>query len=260
MIHKFRLLCILLAPALSLQAQNHDLDLAVASELLRDATNPMAVNALQTNPDFLRRYTTGVLEQELAQEAARRGLTERLDVQQAMANARMRILIQALQQDVARKLPKATDAQIKQRFDANPENYRLLEAVQADLFLLDGSDPQAIQVARSSVAARDINPEELQSTRFQHIALAAQDTWVPKTSFPEEVWNGITELNEGQVRFYRVEDNILLVRFHAHREESAATLEDVHELIRQEINNERMQTAWNAFLDRKRADLGLTLQ
>ena len=62
------------AATLAARAQTHVLDQTIATELLRGATGEMAVGALQSSPDFARMYTTSVLEQELAQEAAMRGL------------------------------------------------------------------------------------------------------------------------------------------------------------------------------------------
>lgn len=256
MISSLVLATLVTAPAVF--AQNHSLDQAVLTELVRGATSPMAVNALQSNPDFQRRYSAGVLEQELAQEAARRGLAERLDVQQALANARMQILIQALQADVSRKLPRPTDAEIEREFRANPETHRLLEAVKADLFVLDGTQPEALTVARQSVADQEIRGDELQKVRFQQVALAEQDVWVAKDVFPEEIWTAVRQIPEGRVRFFRVEDNILLLKYYGHREARAATLDEVRDSIRQELSQKRFQEAWQSFLQEKSKELGLS--
>jgi len=249
-----------LAASPAVFAQNHNLDQAVLTELVRGATSPMAVNALQSNPDFQRRYTTGVLEQELAQEASRRGLAERLDVQQALANARMQILIQALQADVSRKLPRPTDAEVEREFRANPETHRLVEAVKADLFVLDGTQPEALAMARQAVADQVILPDELQKVRFQQVALAEQGVWVARDVFPEEIWTALRQIPEGRVRFFRVEDNILLLKYFEHREARAATLDEVRDSIRQELGQRRFQEAWQVFLQDKSKGLGLTAQ
>jgi len=244
--------------SLPLYAQEHTVDQTVLTELARGATSSLAVNALQSNPDFQRRYSAGVLEQELAQEAARRGLAERLDVQQALANARMQILIQALQADLARKQPRPTDAEIERQFRANPETYRLLEAVKADLFLLEGAHPEALAVARQAVADQEIRAGELQKTRFQQVALADQDVWVARDVFPEEIWTAVRQIPEGRVRFFRVEENIMLLKYYEHREARAATLDEVRDNVRQELSQRRFQEAWQNFLQEKSKALGLT--
>ena len=89
------------------------LDQAVASELVRGAVAGQTVNALAASPDLQRNYVISVVEQELAQEASRRGLAERLDVQRALMQARYQILLQALQQDVVRHVAQPTDAEIQ---------------------------------------------------------------------------------------------------------------------------------------------------
>lgn len=241
-------------------AQIHSLDQAVLTELTRGTSSPLAVNALQSNPELQRRYTAGVLEQELAQEAARRGLAERLDVQQALAGARMQILIQALQADISRKLPRPTDAEVEREFRTNAEAYQILEAVKADIFLLDGSHPESLNVARRAVSANEIDGAELQKIRFQQIALAEQGVWVARDVFPEDIWTAVKQIPAGRVRFFRVEDNVLLLKFYEHREARAATLDEVREQIRQELTQRRFQEAWQNFLQEKSRDLGLSAE
>jgi hypothetical protein len=196
------------------------------------------------------------LDQELAQEAGRRGLSERMDVQQALAQARVRILIQALQADMARELARPTDKEIEAEFRRNPGNYRLLEAVRADLFVLDGDHAESLPVARRALARQEITAEELQKTRFQQIALADQGVWVAKDIFPEEVWAQVKELRPGRVQFFPAENNVLLVRFQEHREEREATLEEARDRIRDELAQQRLQEAWTKYVEEQRRKLG----
>jgi len=238
-------------------AQNHVLDQAVATELIRGATGNLAIGALQNDPEFARLYTSSVLEQELAQEAARRGLAERLDVQRALSMSRFQILIQALQADIARQIVQPTEADVKAYFEKNRATMILKEAVKADVFLLDGTDTSAIEIARASVATQTISPEELQKTRFKQIALAEQ-VWVAREVFPEDVWKEIRLLPKGKVRFYKVEDNFLLLKYEDYRAERPATLEDVQDDIRNQLRNERQQAAWNAFVEKTGKSIGLT--
>lgn len=239
-------------------AQQHVLDQAVASELLRGATSQMALGALQSNPDLARQYSAGVLEQELVQEAARRGLAERLDVQRAIMMARYQILIQALQGDIARTQPQPTEAEIKRQFEKNRAEYKLPEAVKTDLFVLDGTSTNALDVARAAVAAQTIDPAQLQKTRFQRIAEAAQ-VWVARDVFPEEVWTEVRAMKKDQVRFFRVPGgNYMLLKYEDYRAERPATLEEATDGIRNQLLNERQQKAWQAYLDQTRKKLGFT--
>lgn len=246
------------AVALSAAAQTHLLDEAVASELLRGVTGQTALGALQANPDLLRQYSAGVLEQELSQEAARRGLAERLDVQRAIMMARHQILIQALQGDVARTQPPPTEAEIKRQFERTRAEHKLPEAVKADLYVLDGTSTNALDVARAAVAAQLIEPAQLQKTRFQRLAEAAQ-VWVARDVFPEEVWTEVRQMKKDQVRFFRVPGgNYMLLRYEEYRAERPATLEEATDGIRNQILNERQQKAWQDYLEKTRKKLGFT--
>ena len=234
----FRHFLILPAAALGItaSAQNHVLDQTVATELIRGATSNLAIGALQSDPEFARLYSSSVLEQELAQEAARRGLAERLDVQRALSMARFQVLLQALQADISRHIAQPTDADIKAYFDKNKATMNLKEAVKADVYLLDGTATNAIEIARASVASQTISPDELQKTRFKQIALAEQ-VWVARDVFPEDVWKEIRLLPKGKVRFYKVENNFLLLKYEDYRAERPATLEEVQEDIRTQLRN-----------------------
>ena len=223
-------------------------DQAVALELMRGAAGQLAAGALQTNPDFARLYSTSVLEQELVQEAARRGLTERLDVHRALTMARYQILIQALQADVVRGLPTPTDAEIKRQYDRNRAEYTLPEAVKADVYVLDSTAPNVTEVSRAAIAAQAIDPAQLQRTRYQQVADAAQ-VWVARTVFPKDHWTDIRQMNPGQVRLFHMPDgNLLLLKYEDYRAERPATLEEATDDIRQQILNERQQKAWQEFL------------
>ena len=249
------------AVAVSVQAAEtavptHVLDQAVATELMRNVGSQLAVGALQNNAEFARAYTTSVLEQELAQESARRGLTERLDVQRALSVARFQVLIQALQGDIARGVTQPTDAEIKDKFEKNRKDYKLLEAVKVDLYAIDGTSSNALDVVRSAVAAQKIDPAKLQTVPFKEIGTAAQ-VWVAKDIFRDEVWKAVREMKKDQVQFFRVEGNYWLLRYEDYRAERPATLDEAKDGIRNQMVGERQQKAWADFVQKTAKKIGL---
>lgn len=246
------------AATLAARAQTHVLDQTIATELLRGATGEMAVGALQSSPDFARMYTTSVLEQELAQEAAMRGLGERLDVQRALMTARYTILIQALQQDVARGTAQPTDAEVEAQYKKNRAEYKLPEAVKADVVILDGTETNALEVARAAALAQTIDPENLKKTRFQELARADQ-VWVARDVFPEDVWKQVREMEKGRVSFFRMPNsNYMIVKYEDYRAERPATLDEAKDGIRNQMAGERQRKAWEDYLEATRTKLGLT--
>ena len=248
---------VLAAVAVGAQAQTHILDQTVATELLRGATGQLAVGALQNSPDFARMYTTSVLEQELAQEAAKRGLTERLDVQRALLMARYTILIQALQQDIAKGIVQPTDADVEAQYKKNRADYKLPEAVKADVVLLDGTSTNSLEVARAAATAQAIDPENLKKTNYRELAKADQ-VWVARDVFPEEVWTEIRKLEKGRVAWYRVQNNnYMIVKYQDYRAERPATLDEAKDGIRNQMVGDRQQKAWQAYVEGEQKKLGL---
>ncbi len=243
--------------AAAILAQTTSVDPAIAMELLRVASESAAVGAVRSNPDLARMYSSSLLEQELAQEAARRGLAERLDVQRAMLNARRQILIQALRADISRGAAAPTDAEVKRRFEQNRPDLKLPEAVKADLYLVDGAAPNSLETVRAAQAAQQIDPARLQKTRFRLVADAAQ-AWAARNVFPEDVWNEVRKMKKDQVRFFSLPDgNYLLVRFEDYRAERPAALEEVAEDLRNQILREHEQKLWDDYLAAQRKKLGI---
>lgn len=243
--------------AVTAGAQTASVDPALAMELLRAASAPAAVGAVRSNPDLARMYSSSLLEQELAQEAARRGLTERFDVQRALIGARQQILIQALREDIVRAVKPPSDAEVKRRYERDRADLKLLEAVKADLYLVDGTASNALETVRTAQAAQKIDLERLQETRFRQIAGAAQG-WAARNVFPEDVWRDVRQMTKDQVRFFRLPDgNYLLTRFVEYREERPATLEEIEADLRNRMLQEYQQKAWEDYLAAQRKKLGI---
>lgn len=213
-----------------------------------------AENALPS--EAARQNAAAAVEQELAQESARRGLDERLDVQRALIQARQQILLQALQAEVTRAVKAPSDADVKTHFDKNKDEIKLKEAVRAEVYVLDGSVPASVEIARTAVANQKIEAAELQKTRFRMVA-KADDMWVAKDNFPEEIWNEIKTLPAGKVRFFKDGDNFLLLRYEEHRPERAATLEESKEEIRRALMAEKQQKAWVDYVEATRKRIGV---
>ncbi|MCC5843134.1 MAG: peptidyl-prolyl cis-trans isomerase [Verrucomicrobia bacterium] len=239
------------------QAQ-HVLDQMVATELLRGSTGGLAVGALQSNEDFLRQYTAGVLEQELAQEAARRGLTERMDVQRALHATRMRVLVQALQADVIRGIPAPTEEEVETVYNQQPERFRVAEALQVDLFVFDLNDNAARDFARQAVRGRKIDAATAAEVGGRQLAGVSEEGegWVAKDAFPEEVWNALKSARSGTVHQFPLEERILLVKRHGHREERQATMEEARVKLREAMLQQRQQAVWTEFLQQRRRGIG----
>lgn len=240
------------------QQPRHVLDQAVASELLRGAVAPQTtVGALQQSADFQRAYLLSVVEQELVQEAARRGLAERVDVQRALMQARYQILLQALREDVARGATQPTDADLQTAFKKDKERWVLQEAVKADIFAVDSGATNALDTVRGMVAAQKIDTNKLVAVNARALASASADQWIAENQIVPEVWKGVKEMKKDQIQFFRVQGMYWVVRRDDQRESKPMTFDQAKEPIRQELLGQRQQERWNTFVADKQKAIGL---
>jgi hypothetical protein len=239
------------------QAQTLTLDQGVASELLRGALAPQAQGLLQGSPDLQRVYVEGVLEQSLAQEAARRGLDERHDVQRALMQARYQILLQALRDDVSRGVPQPKDSELEAAYKKDREKIAAPEALKLDVFAVDGAATDAAAALQMMVAAQKIDAEKLKALGARQLADAASGRWLAEPDLLPELWRGGREMRQGGLELFRAQGAYWLVRRVDYRMRTPLSFEQAREALRQTVLAQKQQEAWNQFLADRRKALGL---
>jgi len=247
-----------LSMGMGLRAQ-HVLDQTVATELLRGSTKNLAIGALQQDESFLRQYSASVLEQELAQEAGRRGLPERMDVRRALQVNRTRILVEALKADVVRDVTPPTAEEVEAMYEQASEQLRIAEALRVDLYVLDAEDPAANDFVSAAVDENEINGEKISEITGRQLASAENGGgWVARNSFPEGVWNELEAGKDGQVFSFPLEGNILLIKRHEYRDERQATMEEARDQLRVAMMQKRQQAKWVEFLQESHRKIGFS--
>ncbi|OQW97650.1 MAG: hypothetical protein BWK77_01215 [Verrucomicrobia bacterium A1] len=245
------------AVAASAQQAGHFLDQAVATELLRGAVAGQAVNALAQSADMQRSYVTGVIEQELAQEAARRGLTERVDVQQAMTRARHQILLQALQQDIGRHAVQPTDVEIQASFKKEKDRWVMPEAFKLDIFAADSSNATAVAALKAAAGMAAPDAAALKTAGARQLASGAGEAWVTEREIVPEVWKALPSLRVGEGRTFGVQSAVWLVRRVDARKAGPMTFEQAREQVRGALLQANQRAEWEAFVEKRRKALGL---
>ncbi len=236
----------------------HVVDQAVAAELLRGAVANQSISVLAQSPDLQRNYVVGVIEQELVQEAARRGLTERLDVQRALMQARYQILIQALQQDVMRKVPQPTDADIQAAYRKDKDRWVLPEAYRLVIFAAENTNTNAVAALRAAAGTTPPDANRLTAAGARPLLPpAAGEVWVTERDIVPEVWKALAALKDGESRVFGVQDSVWLVQRIAYRKSGPMTFEQARDAVRAELYQACQRQEWEAFLDARRRALGL---
>lgn len=245
------------AVSASAQQAGHFLDQAVATELLRGAVAGQAVSALAASPDMQRNYVSGVVEQELAQEAARRGLVERVDVQRALMQARHQILLQALQQDVGRHVVQPTDAEIQASFKKEKDRWVLPEAFKLDIFAADSSNNNAVAALKVAAGMAAPDAVALQTAGARQLASGAGEAWVAERDIVPEVWKALPSLRIGEGRTFGVQNAVWLVRHVDSRKAGPMTFEQARDQVRSALLQATQRAEWESFVDKRRKALGL---
>lgn len=244
------------ALAVGAQAQ-HVLDQGVASELLRGAVANQTVGVLQSSPDFQRGYVTSVIEQDMVQEAARRGLAERIDVQRALMQARYQILIQALREDISRGAPQPADADLQAAFKKDKDRWILPEGYKLDIYAVSGLSTQGVEAVASMVRLQQVDPAKIAAAGGRQLLASEGQQWVGEKDIVPEVWKVLPSLKVGELRQFGIQNNVWLIKRGEYRQKTNMTFEQAREYIRSEIMGQKQQAAWEGFLQARRKALGL---
>lgn len=231
-----------------------------------DATNPpaqttantpstTAVSAAETQQRLLLQSLA--LEQEVAQEAVRRGLTERLDVQNALLTARRQILVQAVRDDIARSVPTPGEDELRTAFTANTNRWVLPPAYLLDMIPLDAENSNLMAQARAVVTGKPVADAALAPfTNLTALVTQASGRWVTTNDIPESLWVELAHMQAGEVRLFDSSGSPLLVRRGPHRDQTPLAFEQVRGQIQLELQMQKAQQAWEEYVARLKQTLG----
>lgn len=239
------------------QAQMNNMDFGVASEVVRNLMNERTAMEIQQSTNLLTNYREVALQQELAQEAVRRGLTERVDVQRTLEQYRRNVLVQALRQDFERRATPPTEEQISASFKMQTTNLVLRPAYQMDAWLVTPSDTQSLALAKSFATKKPVADETVAKIPAPRLVKADQDVWLTSGQMSSNVWAGLMGMQLGEVQLFPDSTNTMVVRRGAFRAERALTLEEAKPALTAELTARAAAATWQAHLEQLAKDLGL---
>jgi hypothetical protein len=232
-------------------------DAAVAAEVMSGSAAMQAAGIMRDDQRVFLGYLDVALQQELAQEAVRRGLTERLDVQNAQQNARRQILIQSLRDDLARSLPVATEAEMKAVFQADTNRWTFQAGFQIDAVQLDAKDTNLMAKARAVVTGKPVPDADLAPfTNYPALATQGSGRWFTTNDFLPEVYAELPKMQQGEVRLFEMQAGPILIRRGAGRQQRPMTFDEARAQIQIDLQAQRLQKAWDDYIARKRKELG----
>lgn len=233
--------------AVTVSAQVY-VDEGAASEVLRGTLNNRSAGAIISNQRLNSAYDTLLIEQHLAVEAARRGLDERIDVQQDLIKSRRKILINALREEVSRTTEEPSEKELKRFYRENTSRFSVPEAYQIDAVQLDPEDKGNLRLAGSLVTGEPISDQNWKLVKGQPVASQDSGRWLTANEISPRIWDALPMMKYGAVRLFVIGDTRLLVRKGSHRESQLLPYEDVKERARVLVKRQMNDQAWQAYV------------
>lgn len=240
------------------RAQQGPFDFGVASEVVRSLTSERTAMEIQQSTNLLANYRDVAIQQDLAQEAVRRGLTERVDVQRTLEQYRRQVLVQALRQDVERRVTPPTDEQLAAAFKERAASLNMPPAYQMDAWMVAPADTQSLAMAKSLAGGKPVADETVALLKAPRLISADENAWVGMGQMSSNVWSGLMSMQLSEVKLFPDGSNTMVVRRGAFRAQRPLTLEEARPLLIQDLNARQAAAQWQAHIEKTARDLGLT--
>lgn len=240
----------------SVQAQNNAMDFGVASEVVRNMMSAEVGQSISTSTNLMANYRNYALEQELAQEASRRGLTERIDVLRTLEDQRRDTLIMALRNDIVRTAEVPSEETIKKEYQKQKDRLVLPAAHKLDVFSVSAVQTQLIEKARALAANSSDIAEPLTKRGFIHVSAQLAEPWFTSNQVAGVIWDKISAMPKAGVDVFPDGDNVLLIRKIDSRTARVMTLEEAQGILRNALMRDRQEALWNEFVSKKSRELG----
>ena len=241
------------------RAQMENIDFGVASEVVRNMMSAKTGEEIMGSTNLLGAYKNYALEQELAQEAARRGLQERIDVQRTREEARRSVMIRALRNDIIRSIPPPAEDKVKSTYEAEAAKGRwaMPAGFKLDVFGLPGSEAGQLATAKKLATGEAVEDKALEALKLQQLSSQASGGFLSSNQVAGPIWGELMEMKLNEVRVFPDGTNYLVVRRGAYAGPRELTLEQASDVVKGMLLREKHDAAWDDYIRKKAKSLGL---
>lgn len=234
-------------------ALTNQVDFWAATEVVMGQISASTMEQIQRSPELLQQYQAVLVDQYLAQEAVKRGLTERLDVQRALNVARRNVLVRALREELVRQLPEPSAAELTAAYNKKREQWVVPAAYQLDVFSMAASDTAAHDAAMKLATGRPVPDADLaQLVNVRTQVLMQSGIWLTTNNMLPAIWKGLTLMKEKEVRLFPDGAQTLVVRRGPYREAKQLSLEEARPFVRADLIREKADRVWSNYLQQAR--------
>ena len=255
--------CIVIAVAVmsvvSVFAQNYDP--GVLAEVIQSTPAGSGMETLLHDPVADSNYQVVAVEDALAREAGKRGLDEKMDVQNRIQQLRRKILVQALRDDLYQQVQMPTDAELQAIYNDNPNWWLVPEGYQLDAFVLDPDNEVLMKEAKKLTKEKSVSDDQLIALNISPVATQASGRWMTTNDIVDvAIWKALDGMKEGSVTVFTSDPSIYLIRRGAKREAYTLQFGDVKDYLSEQIRLARTDSAWRDLIQETRMKLGFDLE
>jgi len=257
MMNKPSMALLIIITALTAQSQNMPLDFGVASEVVRNMMSAQTGQNILSSTNLMANYRNFALEQEMAQEAARRGITERIDVQRTIEDMRREVLIRALRSEIIRAAKPPSEEAIGNEFKKLSDRLILPKALKLDVYSISATETQLFERAKALLSGTADVSEQLVKRGFVHVSGQLAEPWFDANQVAAAIWNELLTMPAGEAQIYPDGSNVLLIKKLEERESRPMTLDESRDIISNILMRDSQNELWNNFVVERAKSLGL---
>jgi len=231
-----------------------DFDRGVAAEAVRGTSINNAMGTMTDNQQLRLEYQRILTEQAIAVEAARLGLTERLDVQHALQAARREVLVSSMRHEVTKNILLPGLTAVTAAYSNNLARWIVPETVLVDIVQISTNDDRTVAAAASVITNKQDNTDRPMP---EGVSMIIAGRWLRAVDFPADVWNTISGMSKCDTELCQAGDSYLLISLHARRHIRTNSFAAARSTIEIEMLRAEEEKVWQSYINRVRKQLGL---
>ena len=233
------------------------MDYGLAAEVLK-LDPAQAAAALDQNEQASATYQNAALQQHLAQEALRRGLTARYDVSRALHEAQQRVLILALRADVVRDVTRPGTNDLAQFYTNNVARWQYPDQYQADAVRMTNATPAVVEAVTKAMQETNwLQKIPTIATNAVIMTTASAGQWYGSNIVDQVIWQALGEMKDGAIKDVKVGDQTVIVRRVAFRKAGTLSFADVKDEVLPLWRSDREEKSWQDFVSKERNRIGI---
>jgi len=231
-----------------------DFDHGVAAEAVRGTSIADAMGTMTDNQQLRLEYQRILTEQAISVEAARLGLTERLDVQHGLQAARRGVLVSSMRREVTKNIPLPGLTAVTAAYSNNLARWIVPETALVDIVQMSTNDDRTVAAATSVITNKPGNADRPMP---EGVSMIIAGRWLRAVDLPVPVWNTISGMSKGDTEFCQAGDSYLIISLHARQLIRTNSLAAARGTIEIEMLRAEEEKVWQSYIKSVRKRLGL---